>query len=1079
MRVKFMMLSMLLCTINLSAQTWEVPVLEATEIQDGSVYYVQNTGLNLQIAAGADWGTRAVLKEEGLVATVRLDAATSLYVLEFPGRDKTLFRDDLSGNVYTDQTKDNKWNIQLVDGEDFTYTIQAPSNYAGYRANQFFGSDGLKENDNYILKYNRDKDQYADYIKWQFLNISLYEARQAFYRALVHASETTSLDLSSYTTVYETSKDPNEVRNATKELDGEVIDEITRDASPSNPVDLTYYLVNPNFDNNDAEGWTVEAATVNYHEVEFYERTFDMYQEITGMPAGKYILKAQGFERPKNNDSGAAYKAGTETIYARLYANSEVFSEHSIPFNSLYKHTYSGDGTYNGYVNNMASAGRAFSDGHYEMVLTDIMLAENDVLTIGAKSDFRQSYYWVLFDNFRLEYLGFDQDEVVALAQQQKAASQELLENKMQNIVRGNLTSALDQMQGVLDAEPLELSDLYEAYDQLLVATEAANVSILAYDNLQIAIDSARVMYADGAGNEASALQNSINTAEDMSNNFDAELDDIYDSTSEMYSAIFAYRLANATGTAPRVMTNPNYVRGSASILARLLGGVGTDIERGFCWSTHPEPTVLDNRTTEYYNHNGNIYHIKDLKPSTVYYIRAYAMNQTYAVGYGDILKVITLPRGAVTFTLNASVTNSGEHYPRIKEAVETAVEYFNSYTSIRGLHLSVNHHVGTPTAEASYGGYMQFGGSPSYQRTGTALHEMGHTVGVGTHGIWYDGSSPLRADQGRGDWLGDRANKVVQFFENSTTARLTGDGTHMWPYGINGAHEDSGSTVLYIANAAIHQGVGEDGLPPTGGFTTPAYVFESEDTIKYYIKIENERLGRNTMYLVENPQGRLALRVMSGAESLANDSAAWYFTFNPKNCYYTIRNASTGKYFTYRQLGANGITLTEKAIPGTAENFQMMMSRVNSEIGSGRDKLTTRTFWIIRPEHQLNPPAMSVLTNRSITATAFNLNDAATSQRWFILTADEVELFDKAYPQTSQTEEMAMSQLAIYAENQQLHINNIVEPSDIVVYDISGRLQFSMSGVSGSCSRTLSEGVYFVSVSNRQATKTKKVVVR
>jgi len=270
-----------------------------------------------------------------------------------------------------------------------------------------------------------------------------------------------------------------------------------------------------------------------------------------------------------------------------------------------------------------------------------------------------------------------------------------------------------------------------------------------------------------------------------------------------------------------------------------------------------------------------------------------------------------------------------------------------------------------------------------------------------------------------------------------------------------------------------------EDGLPPTGGFGLPAYTLESEDTIKYYIKIENERLGRNTTYLVENPQGNLVLKVMSGEEALANDSAAWYFIYNPETCYYNIRNASTGKYFTYRKTGTNGITLVDKATPAAVENFQLMMSRVNSVIGSGRDKLTTRTFWIIRHEHKTDPPTLSAQSNKSVTVTSFNWGDNATTQRWFVLRENEVELFDKAYPQTSQTEEMAMSQLAIYAENQQLHINNIIEPSDIVVYDISGRLQFSMSGVSGSCSRPLSEGVYFVSVSNKQATKTKKVVVR
>ena len=43
----------------------------------------------------------------------------------------------------------------------------------------------------------------------------------------------------------------------------------------------------------------------------------------------------------------------------------------------------------NGYPSNKSSGQRAFSLGYYEMELAEIMLAEDDVLTIGAKSDFR------------------------------------------------------------------------------------------------------------------------------------------------------------------------------------------------------------------------------------------------------------------------------------------------------------------------------------------------------------------------------------------------------------------------------------------------------------------------------------------------------------------------------------------------------------------------------------------------------------------------------------------------------------------------------------------------------------------
>ena len=87
---------------------------------------------------------------------------------------------------------------------------------------------------------------------------------------------------------------------------------------------------------------------------------------------------------------------------------------------------------------------------------------------------------------------------------------------------------------------------------------------------------------------------------------------------------------------------------------------------------------------------------------------------------------------------------------------------------------------------------------------------------------------------------MGDRVTELLRFWENDASSVLNGDGTHMWPYGINGAHEDTGSEMLYIGCALIAQALGEDGLPPTGGFCTPAYAFNQEDTIKYYIKNED-----------------------------------------------------------------------------------------------------------------------------------------------------------------------------------------------------------------------------------------------
>ncbi len=1078
--ITFLVLVLCLNPSFLQAEdTWKAPVLEASEIHAGSTYYIQNTGLNLFLAAGGWWNTQAIVKSSGLPVKV-LNAQSGLYTLEFSSGN-TLFR-DANGSTYTDNTKDNTWNIQLKNIDNLTYTIQAPSTYSGYNVNQYLGTKDVMESTNngnaYVVQYDRDKDTYANYIEWKFLNIALYEARLALYKAL-NNSVGTSIDVTSYENIYETSTDLTQITKARTDLDKAVFDYKVQHATPQNPVDLTYYIVNAGFDNNEDTGW-IGTGRVDYHEVEFYERTFDMYQPISGFPAGKYTMRTQGFERPKANDGGAAYRAGTETIYARFYVKSNHFPEQTVPFNSLYKHPYSGSGSVSGYINTMAAAETVFADpANYAITISDILLAEGDVLTIGAKSDFQQSSYWTLFDNFRLEYEGFDINDVASFIKEQIIVAQELLTIKMQNTDRTKLTASIVQAEQKTDANPLILEDLYDINTQLLESIDEAKVSTAAYSDLQLAIDSALVVYADGNGNETEAFLTVINKAKVLSENYDASLSEIYDGTTDVYSAMFTFRLANASGTIPKVVTNSNYARGATMAFGRsTVTGVPVSqlLEQGFCWSTHPEPTIQDNRTTKYFSNNGNIYHIKDLNPATVYYMRAYAVTKSYAVGYGNVVKVITIPKGTVTYWLDGGL--SGDNRTRVDEAMKSAVYYLNNLTSIQGHNLSVYFGSGTPTAEASYGGYMRFGPSESYQRTGTALHEIGHTIGVGQHSIWYGPNSPLRAEGTRGTWLGERANKVVQFLDNNTTGTMTGDVTHMWPYGINGAHEDSGSEILYIANSLIHQGLGEDGLPPTGGFTTPAYTFESDENVKYYIKNEDEKRGLNTSYLVEDATGKLVLKEMRGSEALANDSAAWYLDFNPATCYYRIRNAVTGKYFSYKSSGLNGITLVSRTTPVSTENFQLMGARIKTKVGTGTTAYTNKGYWIVRPEKNLNPQCFTALANNSTSTATFSLANTATTQRWLILPEEGVDLFDKAIPHTS-LPEVEMSSILIYAKDKQIKVENITVPVNITIHDVSGRLQSVVNGVSDSYSQSLSEGVYVVSVTSEKSQKVMKVIVR
>ena len=438
--------------------------------------------------------------------------------------------------------------------------------------------------------------------------------------------------------------------------------------------------------------------------------------------------------------------------------------------------------------------------------------------------------------------------------------------------------------------------------------------------------------------------------------------------------------------SAPKVTTYEYVACGSTVALGRSTVS-GTNLqEQGFCWSTSPEPTIDDNRSTKYHSHNGRVYVMENLAPSTIYYVRAYAINKSNVVGYGDVVKVITLPKGNITWDYDNG--GDADANARINSAVKDAVNYLNTYTSINGLHTSVHYGAQTPTADCSYGGWMRVGPNASYQKTGTILHELGHAIGVGTHGVWNNADSPMRSGSGRGDWLGERATEVVRFLENSTTAVLTGDDTHMWPYGVNGAHEDTGSAMLYIGNALIYQALGEDGLPPTGGFATPAYTFNQEDNIKYYIKNESDEYGLSTSYIVEE-NNKVVWKVMSGDEASADDRAAWYVTYNPVNCYYQLRNASTGHYMV------NGGTTATVTSDNT--NFHFMRSRVDVAVGGGDSKVNVRGYWMIKPQKALNPPCLSATAGGKVTSASFDLTDEAHAQRWVFLTGDELASFEQA----------------------------------------------------------------------------------
>lgn len=444
-----------------------------------------------------------------------------------------------------------------------------------------------------------------------------------------------------------------------------------------------------------------------------------------------------------------------------------------------------------------------------------------------------------------------------------------------------------------------------------------------------------------------------------------------------------------STAWAQTVTTDKRYARGATMAFGRMTvsGIASTQIEeQGFCYSTEKaEPTIDDLTTKAFLNNSGRIYWLKDLTPATKYYMRAYVKTKSGEAIYGDVIKFYTIPKGTMTYGIRDGGDASARE--RIRQATDKAVGLWNDLTSIQGVYFNVGHNPGTPTADCSYGGYIRVGDNQSYQRTGTILHEMLHGVGVGTNDIWWNGN--MRTNGDRGYWLGDRATEVLRFLDNSATEQLNGDNTHMWPYGINGAHEDNGSDLLYVGNSLICQALMEDGLQPSSShFANPYYAIDVQDGTKYYLKNENEDRGFYTSYLVENEDGSLKWKEIALADLASQDEAAWYITFTPENQFYQLRNAKTGNY-----LYLNGNTAKTIATASGNTDFHVMKARVDA-VDTKTDAPNPRGYWLLHHAAR-NPRALAAATNGRVATETFNIGNGATTQRWLILTAEQAAEVD------------------------------------------------------------------------------------
>ncbi len=443
-----------------------------TSFEPNKAYYLYNAGSGKFLSFGGNWATQAIAspKPGTPITLAEATEGSKTYKIQYVNTDpknqvvgkvsylrtSDLYADQMDGAATTvgifSFNKDENEPFFTLTSTDLN--ANATGKHLAVNTTTHNSTNGrwgvATGSPTYGLNMSADK---SDYTQWYLYDAALFDARYNLSKLLKIASNL-GLSVSDYIDTYNDAVTVEAVNTAIVALG----DEISETASS---LDFTSYVDDAGLNDGDwasmsatAGYWKPFKSATNFIETGVYRTVvngnaigsyeafsvpFDFNQVLTGLPKGKYTLKAQISERPGDVSQTAidAHAAGTEVLKSKLYAASSV-AEFSQSPQSLYAHEY--ENTWGGtktdakytkiYANNMPALQNAFLAGYYEVELNDIMVGEDGKLTIGIKkSDNTPSNTWVMFDNFRLIYEGVDLTALETMLAEKIAAAQECLDN--------------------------------------------------------------------------------------------------------------------------------------------------------------------------------------------------------------------------------------------------------------------------------------------------------------------------------------------------------------------------------------------------------------------------------------------------------------------------------------------------------------------------------------------------------------------------------------------------------------------------------------------------------------------------
>lgn len=250
---------------------------DAPDYLGNDTYFMRHTASGKFLAAGADWGTHAVLADNGIRITTFFDKRNGTYLLRSTFRQNDM--DNYMGdNAYIDNTAPCALTVTKVEGSDrytVTRVVDGVTKALGATTNSSTYADGTKTLVDYIDYVKGNIDQ-----EWEFISEADL-VKELSEKAAADAPADLSFKIHGY------KLDPNDLSENAKW--------VLKNDLPKNST--TYCVKTQVWGSN---SWNDKDMIFRVYADRFSKNYPDNYawelsQEVTDLPAGVYTVTAQAF----------------------------------------------------------------------------------------------------------------------------------------------------------------------------------------------------------------------------------------------------------------------------------------------------------------------------------------------------------------------------------------------------------------------------------------------------------------------------------------------------------------------------------------------------------------------------------------------------------------------------------------------------------------------------------------------------------------------------------------------------------------------------------------------------------------